>query len=98
MESVKHPAVPKSVKNEDLQEAMEPLYRLLGISGHWVYSEPGITIGHDRVTFMTVPDRTDEEMSGNVLAGSKARPEMRHPQDDDFAELMCFVAVDVELP
>lgn len=93
MDVVKHPVVPKSVKRADLIAAMEPLYRLLGISEHWVYGAPPLVVAQEEITFATPPDRME---SAEFPPGTQTLPPLRHPQDDEVSELMCFVSVKVE--
>lgn len=53
--------VPASVTRDELNEALDPLYKLLNITKNHVFDEPGIIIGFGRVTFAAPSPKAEED-------------------------------------
>ncbi len=55
------PIVPSQISRADLTAALQPLCDLLNITPNRFYDEPGMQIGHGRVTFVAPSPVTPED-------------------------------------
>lgn len=57
--------IPAEVSHDDLMEALEPFFRLLGINANCAYADPPITIGDD-ITLAVVESDEIRRPEGSV--------------------------------
>lgn len=92
--------IPDSVHLDEVRTALKPLYDLLGISDVNVYSDPGLTIGNDSITFV-VPATIESVDTDRPRADARARRELPrhpHPQESqrDVADVAYVVNVKID--
>lgn len=84
--------VPASVTRQQVMDALQPFYALIGMSEMAIYDNPGITIGEGAITFCAAAHPATEEQPRPP--GYRAA---WHPQEHmaEVAELAVIVTIEV---
>jgi hypothetical protein len=86
--------IPKEVKHADLVKACGPLFDLLGITEHDIYTRPGLTVTAEEVTFLMCAG--PELKSGRRKLVTPEQVGLTSPRGDTD-ELAVFVRIKTDL-